>query len=176
MDHIGGAAELAGDLNNSPSKLVISQSCLCKISSGKITFKIMVLMKKLEDAGRALPITLSRLDGFLTMDSSCCNTEPANMPPRNTLKMSQQKKSSAMRRSKALIDTCTVQIHFTLQMKATVREPCRARCRLRPSLPGQTHSRRFQDHICALNCKLKHCNSSCNVFWGHGGMAETFTV
>lgn len=65
----------------------------------------MVLMKKFEDAGRALPMTLNRLDGFWTMDSSLFSAEPANIPPRKTLKTPQQKKRVAMRRSNALNET-----------------------------------------------------------------------
>lgn len=72
------------------------------------TFRMRVLMKKLEEAGRAVPMTLGMLPGLLMMTPSCEKADPANMPPRKTLKTSQKTNSVAMRLSNALRDTCSI--------------------------------------------------------------------
>ena len=64
-------------------------------------------MKKLEEAGSAVPMTLGMLPGLLMMTPSWEKAEPANMPPKKTLKTSQKTNRVAIRLSSALKETCT---------------------------------------------------------------------
>ena len=64
-------------------------------------------MKKLEEAGSAVPMTLGMLPGLLMMTPSWEKADPANMPPKKTLKTSQKTNREAIRLSSALKDTCS---------------------------------------------------------------------